>query len=569
MDNRAILFNLAFSVIGGLGLFLLGMKNLSDGLQAVSGDKLRKLIGIAANNRFLAIGTGTLVTCIIQSSTITTVTVVGFVNSGLMTLKQAIGVIMGANIGTTLTGWILAINIGIYGMPIMGLAAIVYLFAKREKLRYIAMALLGIGMVLFGLELMKNGFKPIRDIPEYLAWFQRFTACTYFGVIKCALVGCIVTLIIQSSSATLGITMGLAASGIINFETAAALVVGENLGTTFTAYLASIGTSPNGRRTAYFHILFNLTAVIWITSIFAVYIGIIQRLVGHQIIGLPLGESFDPAMTPHILVGIAMVHTGFSLSNTLFFLPFTNIFAQFLTRLVPDKPSKEIELPKLTKLNQIMLNSPVVGIAQSRHEIVRMGRHNRQMLDTLKTLISGTAEDDETLVQEIFSNEDVLDSLQREITYFLTDMLSGSVPQSLSREARVQMLLADEYETASDYITTLAKLYMRIKNANGVEMPEVMRKELLSLHDLVSNHFDLINDAYSANNRTIISDANKQGDAITANFRDLRSKHLTRLSESETPIAPMLSTVFPDMLTSYRRIKDHMLNIAEAMARGV
>jgi phosphate:Na+ symporter len=558
--SSELIFNLIFNVVGGLGLFLLGMKNMSDGLQTIAGDRLRQLIGMVTNNRLLATGVGTLVTCVIQSSSITTVMVVGFVNAGIMTLTQAIGVIMGAIIGTTITGWILVIDLGKYGLPLMGVAAFIYLFGKNEKLRYAGMAAMGIGMIFFGLELMKHGFSPIRNIPEFVEWFHKFAADSYFGVLKCALAGCVVTLIVQSSSATLGITMGLAASGIIQFETAAALVLGENIGTTITAYLASLGTTTNGKRAAYAHITFNVIGVIWITAIFGFYIMLIRKFIGHDpntVVIVNGDETF-----PYIQAGIAAVHSGFNIINTLFFLPLTGVMASALTKIVPDKPYKEP--PKLTKLSNLLTDSPMVGIAQARYEIIHMGSHDREMLDKLKALLSGNGQEDDKLIESIFYKEEVLDNVQREITAFLTEVLSGNVSRSLAEEAQVQLRLADEYETISDYITTLAKLHKRIKNAGSVEMPQIMRDELLSLHDTVSDYFDMVNRAFSVNNKTIISKANPQSDAITHKFRDLRGRHLARLSE--TRVDPLLSTTFPDMLISYRRIKDHILNIAEVMA---
>ncbi|MHC4524009.1 MAG: Na/Pi cotransporter family protein, partial [Planctomycetota bacterium] len=268
-----------FQVCGGLGIFLLGMKNMSEGMQAVAGERIRKLIGAVTNNRLLACGIGTMVTSIVQSSSVTTVMVVGMVNAGLMTLIQAIGVILGANIGTTITGWILVLKVGKYGLPMIGLAAFFYLFSKKERIRFTAMVFVGLGMVFFGLQLMKNGFAPIQDMPKFIEWFQAFQPSNYPGIIKCVLAGAVLTAIVQSSSATLGITMGLAASGMIDYPTAAALVLGENIGTTITALLASLGTSTTARRAAYAHTLFNTIGVLWITLLFPWYTELISCVI--------------------------------------------------------------------------------------------------------------------------------------------------------------------------------------------------------------------------------------------------------------------------------------------------
>ena len=308
------LIGMIFTLVGGLGIFLLGMKNMSDGMQAVAGNSLRRLIGAVTNNRFLAITVGVIVTCIVQSSSITTVMVVGFVNSGVMGLAQGVGVIAGANIGTTITGWILVLKVGKYGLPLLGFAAFAYLFSKGERWRYWAMFLMGVGMVFFGLEIMKDACAIIKEMPDFEAWFAKFNADTYLGVLKCAAVGCILTTLVQSSSATLGITISLATQGIISYPTAAALVLGENIGTTITAYLASLGATTQARRAAYFHVIFNLFGVLWITFIFQWYIRFIQ-----SIIGVDVGEAVmvdGVASFPHVVAAIAATHSIFNITNT-------------------------------------------------------------------------------------------------------------------------------------------------------------------------------------------------------------------------------------------------------------
>ena len=198
--GTGLVVQMAFGILGGLGIFLLGMKNMSEGMQAVAGDRMRKLINAVTNNRFVACGVGLTITTLIQSSSVTTVMVVGMVNAGLMNLTQAIGVILGADIGTTITGWILVLEISKYGLPMIGISAFFFLFSKREKVRYTAMMILGLGMVFFGLMQMKAGFSPLREMPEFTACFSKFTPDSYFGVLRCCLVGALVTAIIQSLS---------------------------------------------------------------------------------------------------------------------------------------------------------------------------------------------------------------------------------------------------------------------------------------------------------------------------------------------------------------------------------
>lgn len=400
------LSQLFFELIGGLGIFLLGMKNMSEGMQAVAGSSLRRLIGTVTGNRLFAIVVGTVVTCVVQSSSITTVMVVGFVNSGVMSLTQAVGVIMGSNIGTTVTGWILVLKIGKYGLPLLGVAAFIYLFSRSDLWRYWALAIMGIGMVFFGLELMKNACAIIKETPDFENWFQRFQADSYFGVLKCALAGCVLTTLVQSSSATLGITISLAFQGVISYESAAALVLGENIGTTITAFLASLGTTTNARRAAYFHVLFNLLGVFWITLIFSWYIQLVQWILSVDVNSVVMID--DKATYPNTTPAIAATHSIFNIANTLFFIPFVPMLVRFLERVVPSKEFKE--KPHLTDLDVRMLDTPALAIEQSQTELERMGDGCEKMLQWLVEL-RDQEDPDKQLANRLKRREQVLDSI--------------------------------------------------------------------------------------------------------------------------------------------------------------
>jgi phosphate:Na+ symporter len=554
------MFSIIFEVLGGLGIFLLGMKNMSEGLQAVSGDRLRKIISVATDNRVMGLLVGLTVTCIVQSSSITTVMVVGLVNSAVMTLTQAIGIIFGANIGTTLTGWILTLNIGKYGLPLLGLSAFLFLFSKNDRLRYTGLALVGIGMIFFGLELMSNGFKPLRTIPEFQQWFHAFQATSYIGVLKCALVGCVLTMAVQSSSATLGITMGLASTGMINFHTAGALVLGENIGTTITAFLASLGASTNARRAAYAHIVFNLIGVAWITLLaIPLYFPLVSRLVGgnpDMMVTLDNGEI----SYPQIMTAIAMVHTGFNVTNSLVFLPFVGLLAKLVTKMVPDKDGEEV--PHLTYLDVRMLDTPALGIVQSRKQILFMAESTELMLKNL-SIVLASREIDEPLEHKVFHREEILDNVQKEIVVFLSQLVSGQVPHNVMDEARRQLRMADEYESLSDYITNIIKGIRKMRK-NGIDFSEEGRRDIIDLHTRVSAYVERINKAVQTGNAELISvTAFSDGDEITRIMKKYRKEHLNRLASSAT--SPLNSLVYTDMLNSYRRMKDHALNIAEVL----
>ena len=466
--------DMIFHVVGGLGIFLLGMKYMQQGLQVVAGDRIRSMINAVTANRFLAVGIGLFITTLVQSSSVTSVMVIGLVNSELMALNGAIGVIIGANIGTTITGWILALKIGQYGLPLLGLAAFGWLFIKAEKARYSALAVLGIGMVFFGLELMKDGFEPVRDLPEFASMFQMFEATDYFGVLKSALVGCVVTLIIQSSSATLGIAIALANTGVIDFQTAAALVLGTNVGTTITAYLASLGADDvNAKRTAYFHIAFNVAGVVVITALFLpVYLPFINYVF---LGGVDPNLQLPGGVFPYMTAGIATVHTVFNVVTALLFIPFITPIANALIRLVKDKPKAERE--HLTHLDFSLVSSPLTAIEQSGSEITRTDRHVRTMLDDLRTIVTAEQKDRD-LVDKIFERENIIDDVQSEVTRFLTDLLSIDLSHHIAEEARAQLRLADEFESVSDYIAAVLKLYLRLEEAHVVLSP-VQQEELL------------------------------------------------------------------------------------------
>ena len=554
----SFIIKILFSVIGGLGIFLLGMKNMSEGMQAVAGSRMRKLINAVTNNRFIACGVGISVTCLIQSSSVTSVMVVGMVNAGLMSLRQGIGVVLGADIGTTITGWILVLQIAKYGLPIMGFSAFFFLFSKSERIRYSALMVLGLGMVFFGLQLMKEGFYPLREMPEFVDWFSKFTPDTYFGILRCCLVGSLVTAIVQSSSATLGITIGLVGTGVINFETGAALVLGQNIGTTITACLASIGASTNAKRAAVAHVVIKVIGVGWITVIFPVYIGLVKSIFGAELI--TIAELVNGKMIfIHAMRAIALSHTGFNVANVLLFLPFTRVLAKALPRIMPDKVRKEE--PHLKFIDIRMLDTPAISIQQSRNEIIRMSQIVLEMLEQLKVVIENKT-NKKAVEEKIFRQEEELDITQKEITEFLSSLLSGNVPHKVMNNGRIQLRMADEYESISDYITNILKLNLKMRKTD-LHMTDDARREILDLHNRVLTYVNFINNSVKEDNKEILREANKRSRGITHFVKEYRRKHLERVGTEYT--SPLKSLIFTDMLNSYRRIKDHGLNIAEAL----
>jgi len=335
-------------------------------------------------------------------------------------------------------------------------------------------------------------------------------------------------------------------------------VLGENIGTTITAYLASLGSTTNAKRVAYAHILFNVVGALWITALFFPYIAIIKKVIG---VNPGMMVMKDGAQTyPYVIAGIAAVHTGFNVANTILFLPFVRVLGNFLTKIVPEKAHKEA--PHLTHLDVLLLESPITAIEQSRVELLRMGDQVKKMIEYLKS-IANDHEDSDKLIKKLFHHEEVLDIMQKEIVGFLSNLFSANLPHDIVNEGRQQLRIADEFESVGDYLAAILKLNLRLKNA-GIQMDEAASKDISELHKSVANYFTLVNSAFQARNGDIISKARVQSKAITHQFREMRSRHLDRLEKARQ--SPLLSNVHSDILNSYRRVKDHILNVAEAMA---
>ncbi len=548
------------SVIGGLGVFLLGMKQISEGLQAVAGPRMRKLVAAATTNRFAGIATGAIVTAIIQSSSVTTVMVVGMVTSGIMTLLQAINVIIGANIGTTATAWLVASfpKIGTTSiMCIIGLATIVYLFAKREGCKYLGLIFLGLGFIFFGLDLIKGAMDPIAEsdgLRTTMAMFSVLTpagAFTAWGMVKCILVGAIATAVVQSSSATTGIAIILVANGSLDFYSAATLVLGMNIGTTITAWLAAIGAPTNARRAALAHSLFNIIGVLIMAPLFPIFLPLADRLFGIS----TMSES-------GLLFAVAGVHTAFNLINTCIFLPFTTSFAWLITRIIPD--AKVHELPRLTVLNPLKL-APVVAVEQARKEVEQMSVRCEALLDDFRKVLIGDSNDD--LENNIFHAEEEMDVIQHEVSSFLGVIMTTNLPSDVANRARMLLRVADEYESVSDEAAALLKQMIRMRRAN-MQLSERGRTDLISLHDSCRFFAGTVSEAFrqgKAHAADLLAHMHPDASGISARVKEIRKAQMTRLQDHDPTIDPLRVVVVLDILNIYRRLKEDCLNIGEAM----
>jgi len=534
-----------FKVLGGLGIFLYGMHNMSSGMQKMAGAKIKNIIGLLTKNRVIACLVGVIVTAMVQSSSVSTVMTIGFVNASLMSLKQALGVILGANIGTTVTGWILVLKIGKYGLPMIGFASITYLFTKSDKVKTRVLTLMGLGMIFFGLELMSEGFKPLRTMPFFINLFHSFDASTGFvGVISAALVGALLTAIVQSSSATLGITIVLASQGMINSQTAVALVLGENVGTTITAMLASLGARANAKRAALAHTFINLTGVFWVVSIFPYYLKFLSNFVNPE---------------TNITEYIAAAHTIFNVSNVLLFLPFIGYIANALEKIVVEK---EEVVEKITQLDERMLETPIVVVDQTKLEINKVGSEIINGFIDVDKVLKGNLDLESKEYKNILELEDRVDIIQGEIASINSKVLTLDLEPSIIKKARKNIAISDQYESITDYLKRIALIHKRL-----FEKEESLSKRNLEdidkLHNLIVNFFEYVDTSYKNDEYNILVEATKKSEEISSVYKELRRKHLDRIEEQQK--SPLLITAYMDILNHYRRLSDHSLTVVEIL----
>jgi phosphate:Na+ symporter len=552
IDISALLFNL----VGGLGIFLYGMRLMSEGLQKVAGDQLRTIFNMVTTNRFIGVFTGFLITAIIQSSSATTVMLVGFVNAGIMSLQQAIHVILGANIGTTFTGWIIAFKITKYGLPIIGLGAGLLLFSKSEKVNYIGEVVLGLGMLFFGLTLMKAGFKPLRHDPTFHNFFLLFGADNILKISMSVLAGCVLTLIVQSSSATLGITMGLASQGLLTFPAAAALVLGENIGTTITALLSSIGTDTNARRTALSHSLFNAIGVILIIIIFPYYIQLVEWVIP-GIADFAQADGSKPNIMPHI----AASHTIFNIANMLVFLPFVTLLSRIVSVIIKEKPLEEKE-ERLVHLHYDSYGIPSLMIDEARREIEKMIDIATLMFISNREFLFQSDKNHGHLLKETNSFEHKVDGMQEEIVKFLA-MVSGHRALTVKdvEDIHIYTRIVDETESVADYCNRLIKLIHR-KIENNIGFSE---EAMMDLETIFGEMFDFITLAkmvFSLRDDRMVEDCHKKSKELNILIEEANKEHIDRLHKGICEAIP--AVYFTKFLGHLRRLRSHTINIVEA-----
>ena len=549
-------------VLGGLGGFLLGMKHLSEGLQAVAGRELRRFMALATTHRMAGVGTGIISTILVQSSSIISVMLVGFVSSGLMTLQQAINVIIGANIGTTATVWIVAFapDPQILGLLGLGLGGVLYFFFRGESIHNLGLAVLGLGLVFLGMYFMSKGVTPIRQNPDIQAAFGRMGATSLGGVALVALVAAAFTAVLQSSAASIAIGMTLAAQQLITYEMAIAVLFGANIGTTMTAWLAAIGGSAAAKRTALAHTLSNVIgSALFLPFVLPVLVPMGKALFPnwHAVTETAKGPMLLGVMAP-----IAVTDTVFSVLRGLLFFPFVKPFAALVERIVPQR---EEEKPHLSVLKIGVKLSPVIACDQALLEIQFMRESNLDLLGCARKVLAGEA--DESVENHIIHREGILDNVQREVTEFLGSIMTKRLPQDVAERSRRLLRLTDELESISDEAAQVLKVVKRLRK-QGQKISDVSAALLLQVHDRVYQFAEKVTPWIRSPRPVIDVEAvQAESKAIHEYIRECRRTQLGRIGPDD-PDSPLRVLGELDIINAYERVRAYYLNIAETLAGG-
>jgi len=549
-----------FQTLGGLGLFIFGMRIMSDGLKKIAGKKLRVILSAVSSNRIIACITGTVVTSMVQSSSATTVMLVGFVDAGLMTLTQAVGVVLGANIGTTVTAQLIAFNISSYALPGIAVGVLLRFFVTSKKWQNWGDTILGFGMLFFGLATMKAGLSPLKHEPAFVTFLTRFQAQNLNEILLCVLAGAAITMAVQSSSATVGITMALASQGLLSFEGSVAMILGENIGTTITAQLASIGSNVNARRTAMAHTLFNVLGVVFIVIIFPYFVEIVIY-VTNIVLGIGNPDVLVGGEKPFISRHIANAHTLFNVINAILFLFILRYLVIIATWLTPRGKREYLdEIYHIKYLDRRYLDSPEVALVQAKQEIIRMGEETQTMFDE----VIGSLEIRNTkILAKWKEREDVLDNLQKEITDFLVKVMQQNIVIEESKEITSLFRMTNNIERVGDELEDIANALERMIDEK-LFFSEQAISDYVAISAEARKFLVLVLNGIKQDNKEIMSESIRLIEHIDQMTEDMRLTHHDRLVEGICEIDR--SMIFIDILNAFEKMGGFCYNIAQAVA---
>ena len=546
--------NLTFNLIGGFGLFMFGLKLFSDGLQESTESRLKEILHKVTNNKILGISLGFLITAIVQSSSAVTVMTVSFVNAGILNLTQAINIILGANIGTTITGWIISLDIDVLALPSLGIGSIIVIFcSENRRLKFFGEILMGFGMIFYGLILMKNAFESVRGSEEFEKIFLIANADTFKGRFLCVMIGMIVTAIIQSSSAALGVTISLAIVGLIDFPTSVALILGQNIGTTITAILATLNASTNAKRAALVHSLFNIFGVVYMFFLFNPYIKLVNFLAGFIV----SGGVYKVVNNNYVNISfyIAAAHTIFNIANVIVFYFLTDKLEKIVCILIKEKDDEKHSSLLLDKL----LNMPISAEIEVRKEVTYMGEIAKKMLIRIKELFDNPSE---RLLNKIRDNEKLLDNTDNEIHTFLLKLLGKNTLNSSNIASLIN--ISTYYENLGDNLKDLAKAIIK-GNEKRTLFNEIQKKDILKMINNNVEFIDylstLIPQYYYINKEKTYEEAIEKYHQVKDFYYQARQRHYDNVDKSLIP--PLNAHLYGDVLVYFNRSISNLVNIVE------
>ena len=560
------------NILGSLGIFLFGMKVMSEGIQKTAGSRLRNILAYMTQNRFAGVITGFLTTCLVQSSSATTVMVVSFVNAGLLSLTQSIGIIMGANIGTTLTGWLIAIvgfkfKITAIALPAIGIG-LPLIFSKVTKRKNLGEIFVGFGLLFLGLKFLKESVPDIKNNPEVLEFLKSYTDLGLLSVLIFITVGVFLTIIVQSSSAAMTITITMAFKGWIDFPTAAALVLGENIGTTITAYLASLGGNYHAKRTARAHMIFNVFGVIWMLIAFRLFIPFIDYIIPGDPYalrelspGVP-NPDFDSAIIP---IHLSMFHTVFNIINVLLLIWFVPQIASIVKKMiVPSEEEKEEDEYKLEYFNTGVQPVPEIAIIEAKKEVMKMSK----MMDKMLSFFYETFKNKKNISQATIKARKIesrSDQMQEQICSYLAECTKHELSIESSQGAATMSRITNELESIGD---SCLNLFLQIERLeDNLNFNNRMNDETSKMYNLVITFMEWNNQFIADNIKPMTKkDLNKSIEyekEIDLLRNQLLDSSRNRLSDEGAE--PKAELLFMDIIKHLEHIGDYSLNISQSL----
>lgn len=536
---------LVINLLGGLGLFLFGMKMMGDGLENFAGDKLKGIFDKITSNPIKGVITGAVVTMLIQSSSAATVMVVGFVNSGIMNLMQAAYVIMGANIGTTITAQLITFNFSAIVPVFIAVGAAFVLFNKKKNLKEIGYIALGFGILFLGLNNMSGAMKPLRESVVFTDLILGLRGHAILSL----LLGALMTAVIQSSSAVTGILVALASSGVIPIDVAIPVLLGSNIGTCVTALISSLGTTNAAKKAAMIHFFFNVIgALIFLIPPIR---GLLQTIVT----SITPGSGGD-----EVARQIANSHTIFNVTNTILLLPFTKYLVALVNRLLPEDESEE--LPKVKFIDDRLLETPSIAFGQSTNEIVRMGNLAKK---NLQYALDGFMDGNSDLIDKVYKNESIINLLEGDITRYLVKLSNSDIADVQRAQLASYFHVVNDIERIGDHAENIAD-FAREKVDKNLNFSEDAINEIREMAKLCIEAIDNSLSCFADYNKAGASEVRKIEDKIDSSEKNLRNSHIRRLNSGICNAT--VGTMFLDLISNLERVGDHAMNIAEILAEN-